>query len=313
MELLTILVGLVSSAFLAGGVLALAGLGETVGQRAGVFNLGIEGFMAMGGISAIAAVAATEHVVWSTLAAMSVGLIFGLGFAVATVVFRVNQVVCGLAFTFLGTGLASWVGTTYAGRPAAASFEAAALPGLSAIPVLGDMFFNHQIPIYFAFLVLPLAIHLTLFRTRLGLSILAVGENPSAAAATGIAIVPLRIACVTFGCVMSALAGAYLTLVFVPSWSEGITAGRGWIAIALVIFAAYKPVRVAIAAFFFGLITAFGFTAQTWGWAVPSALLSALPYLATLFIMVIPMWSATRSRSAARPAALGAPYYREDR
>ncbi len=313
MDLLTILTGLISSAFLAGGVLAFAGLGETVGQRAGVFNLGIEGFMALGGIAAIAAVAATGSLLLGTMAAIGIGLVMGLLFALTTVIFRVNQVVSGLAFTFLGTGLATWVGTSYAGKPAVASFDKISLPVLGDIPFLGEALFNHHLPIYLAFFVLPIALHFTLFRTRFGLSILAIGENPGAADATGIAVIPIRIACVTFGCVMSACAGAYLTLVFVPSWSDGITGGRGWIAIALVIFAGYRPIRVVVAAFFFGLISAFGFTAQTWGWNIPSAFLSALPYLATLIIMLIPVWFATRGKRTKRPAALGIPYYREER
>ena len=133
---------------------------------------------------------------------------------------------------------------------------------------------------------------------------MATGENPGAADAAGVAVVPLRIGCVMFGCAMAALAGAYLTLVFVPSWSEGITAGRGWIAIALVIFAAYRPIRVAVSAFFFGLITAFGFTAQLWGWDVPSAFLSSLPYVATLVIMLVPVWITLKGRRTDRPAAL---------
>jgi len=313
MDTLTILTGLISSAFLAGGVLALAGLGETVTQRAGVFNLGIEGFMAMGGIAAIAAMSATGNLLIGTLAAIAIGLVMGLLFALTTVIFRVNQVASGLAFTFLGTGLAAWVGTSYAGKPAAASFDKMPLPGLSNIPYLGEAFFNHQMPIYLAFFVLPVVLHFTLFRTRFGLSVLATGENPGAADATGIAVVPIRIACVTFGCVMAACAGAYLTLVFVPSWSDGITAGRGWIAIALVIFARYRPIRVVVASFFFGLITAFGFTAQTWGWSIPSAFLSALPYLATLIIMLSPVWITARGKRTDRPASLGMPYFREER
>lgn len=311
--MIEILTGLIASAFLAGGVLALAGLGETVTQRAGVFNLGIEGFMAMGGIAAIAAVSASGTLMVGVGAAAGVGIIMGLGFALTTVIFRVNQVVSGLGFTFLGTGLAYWVGAPYSGRPAVASFDEAPIPGLSDIPVLGEMFFNHHMPVYMAFFILPVVLHLILFRTRFGLSLRAVGENPGAADATGIAVVPMRIGCVVFGCMMSSLAGAYLTLVFVPAWSEGITAGRGWIALALVIFAAYRPIRVAVAAFFFGLITAFGFTAQTWGWTIPSAFLSALPYAATLIIMLLPVWFTFKGKRTDRPAGLGIPYYREER
>lgn len=313
MELTAVIAGLVSSAFLAGGVLALAGLGETISQRAGVFNLGIEGFMAIGGLTAIASVEATENLAAGTLAALAAGLVMGLFFALATVVLRVNQVISGLAFAFLGLGLSAWLGASYAGRPAAVSFEKLEISRLGDIPFLGEALFNHQVPIYLSFFVLPFILHYVLFRTKLGLSIMAIGENPGAADAAGVAVIPLRIGCVMFGCVMAALAGAYLTLVFVPSWSEGITAGRGWIAIALVIFAAYRPIRVAISAFFFGLITAVGFTAQLWGWDVPSAFLSSLPYVATLVIMLVPVWITLKGRRTDRPAALGIPYHREER
>ena len=311
--MIEILTALAASAFLAGGVLALAGLGEAVTQRAGVFNLGIEGFMAMGGIAAIAAVSATGSLTAGVLASIVVGVLMGLVFALTTVIFRVSQVVSGLAFTFLGTGLAYWVGSPYSGRPAAASFSKAPIPILSDIPIIGDIFFNHHLPVYMAFFVFPVVLHLILFRTRFGLNLRAVGENPGAADATGIAVTKLRIGCVVFGCVMAALSGAYLTLVFVPAWSEGLTAGRGWIALALVIFAAYRPIRVAIAAFFFGLITALGFSVQTWGWNIPSAFLSALPYLATLIIMMLPVWITIRGKRTQRPAALGIPYFREER
>ncbi len=313
MDLAAILTGLIASAFLAGGMLSIAGLGETVSQRAGVLNLGMEGFMAIGGISAIAAVSATGSILIGSLAALASGLALGVLFAVTTVIFRTNQVVTGLAFTFLGTGLAAWAGTSYAGKPAAASFQKMAIPSLSDIPFVGEAFFNHQLPIYLAFFVLPFVLHFILFRTRFGLAILATGENPAAADAAGISVVTIRFGCVMFGCVMSALAGAYLTLVFVPSWSEGMTAGRGWIAIALVIFAAYKPIKVAVAAFFFGLIMALGYTAQTWGWNIPSAFLSSLPYLATLAIMLIPVWIRLKGRRTHRPEGLGIPYYREER
>ncbi|PHS03713.1 MAG: ABC transporter permease [Blastopirellula sp.] len=313
MDIFTVLSGVVASAFLAGGVLALAGLGETISQRSGVFNLGIEGFMAIGGITAIATVLATGSLFAAVLAAAASGAAMGLFFAATIILWRVNQVVSGLAFAFLGTGLAAWIGTAYAGKPAEVSFEKFPIPGLSDIPFLGNALFNHPLPVYVTFFILPFVLNYVLFHTRFGLSILAVGENPNAADATGISVVPLRMACVVFGCTMAALSGAYLTLVFVPSWSEGITAGRGWIAIAMVIFAAYRPIRVTVSAFMFGLIVAVGFSAQTWGWNVPSAFLSALPYLVTLAFMVFPVWVKITGYRNARPEGLGVPFFSDTR
>lgn len=311
MEILVIIANLLSSALLAGGVLALAGVGETVSERAGVFNLGIEGFIAVGAIAAVATAAATQSLVLATLAAGMSGVALGLLFGLSTVVLRVDQVVAGLAFTFIGTGLAFWLGAPYAGKLVPATYPKLEFPLLSDIPLFGEALFNHEAPIYLAFIVFPIAVHLVLFHTRLGLSVLAIGENPDAAAATGISVIPIRLLCVVFGCLMSGLAGAYLTLVFIPNWSETIVAGRGWIALTLVIFAGYKPLNISMAALFFGLITAFGFSAQSWGWTVPSVIFSALPYVATLMIMFLPLWRRGRRRRTMRPASLGVPYFRE--
>lgn len=311
MDILVIIANLLSSALLAGGILALAGVGETVSERAGVFNLGIEGFIAIGAIAAVATAAATGSLFLATLAAGFSGVLLGLFFALSTVLFRVDQVVAGLAFTFVGTGLAFWLGAPYAGKLVSVTYPKVEIPLLSDIPLFGEALFAHQMPVYFAFLLVPLAVHVVLFHTRLGLSILAVGENPSAAAATGIPVIAVRMGCVVFGCLMSGLAGAYLTLVFIPNWSETIVAGRGWIALTLVIFAGYRPLNIAAASLFFGFISAFGFSAQSWGWPVPSVVFSALPYFATLMIMFLPLWRKSRRRRGLRPASLGVPYFRE--
>lgn len=310
-EFLPAMAGLVSSSLLAGGVLALAGTGETIGQRAGIFNLGMEGVMAVGAIIAIVAVQSTGSLSFAVAAAALLGILLGLAFAVCVVLIRVDQVVAGLAFAFLGTGLSAWLGAGYAGTPAVASFGKQPFPVLSGIPFLGEALFDLPLPTYAAFFILPALAWWFLERSRAGLSLRAVGESPSAADAVGIPVIRWRFAALAFGGMMSALSGAYLTLVFVPTWSNGLTGGRGWIALALVIFAGFRPVRLAAAAFFFGLITAIGFSAQVWGLNVPSALLSALPYLATLGVMLSTGLSG--QRRSRRPAALGLPFYREER
>jgi len=307
-DLVPLLSNLLSSGLLAGGVLALAGTGETVVERAGVLNLGIEGFMAVGAVAAIAAVTATGNLWLGVAAAVVLGLALGLVLALVVVLFRVDQVVAGLGFSFLGSGLAAWLGAPYAGTPAAVTFARLEIPVLSDLSFFGKAIFSLPLPTYAAFLLGPVLVHLVLFRTRLGLGICAVGENPAAADAAGLPVVALRCLCVAFGGMMAALSGAYLTLVLVPTWSEGLTGGRGWITLSLVIFAAYRPLRLAVAAFGFGLITALGFSAQVLGVAVNSAFLSALPYLATLSIMLV---AGHRARRTARPAGLGIPFERE--
>ncbi|OBZ95030.1 sugar ABC transporter [Pararhizobium polonicum] len=311
MDLLT---GLFSTAFLAGGVLALAALGEVLAERVGVVNLGAEGLMAMGAITAIATVTATPNPMLGFIAALAVGTLFGVVFATATVWLRANQVLCGLALTLMGTGLASTIGRSYSGMPARAVFAPIEIPFLSQLPILGKALFSQNILVYLIYIILPLALHYLLFKTRHGLNLRAVGENPAAADAAGIPVNAIRFAYVTAGSALAAGAGAYLTLAFVPSWSDGVVAGRGWIAVALVIFAGYRPIPAVLSGLLFGLITALGFVGQARGWPVAPAVLSMLPYLGTIALIIVPVLAWQRMRRVmAAPAALGEPYFRDVR
>jgi simple sugar transport system permease protein len=311
MEIVT---GLLATAILAGGVLALAGLGEVIGQRVGVVNLGLEGLMALGAVTAIAVTMAVPNALVGLLAALLVGMVFGMLFALATVVCRADQVLCGLALTLMGTGLAGAVGRPFAGMPAATTFEPVAIPVLSRIPVLGPALFSQNLLVYPIFIILPLAVYFLMFRTRHGLNMRAVGENPAAADAAGIPVLAIRFWYVCLGSAMAAGAGAYLTLAFVPSWSDGMIAGRGWIAAALVIFARYHPMNVVLTALLFGLITAVGYVGQARNWPIAAPLLGMLPYLGTLALIIVPafVWARTRKATAA-PEALGRPYFRDVR
>ncbi|WP_375465498.1 ABC transporter permease [uncultured Methylobacterium sp.] len=311
MELIT---GILATAVLAGGVLALAALGEVLAERVGVVNLGVEGLMALGGLTGIATVAAVPSPALGFLAALGVGFAFGCVFAAATVWLRANQVLCGLALTLLGTGLAATLGRPYAGAPAAAAFERVVVPVLSDIPVLGRALFSQNLLVYLIYLVLPLALHGLLFKTRHGLNLRAVGENPAAADAAGIPVTAIRFWYVALGASLAGGAGAYLTLAFVPSWSEGVVSGRGWIAVALVIFSGFRPLTAAAAALLFGAITALGFVGQARGWPVAPAILSMLPYLGTIAFIILPVVAWRRLRTwLAAPAALGLPYHRDVR
>jgi len=309
-----LIAGLLQTAVLAGGVLALAAQGEVLAERVGVVNLGVEGLMALGAITAIATVAASPSPALGFLAALLVGLAFGIAFAAATVIARANQVLCGLALTMIGTGLAAAVGKAYSGMPSPAVFEPVAIPVLSDLPVIGRAFFHQNVLVYLIYIVLPVALHLLMFRTRHGLSMRAVGENPSAADAAGIPVARFRFWYVAAGASLAAGAGAYLTLAFVPSWSEGVVAGRGWIAVALVIFAGYRPLNAVAAALLFGAITSLGFVGQARNWPVAAPVLSMLPYLGTIAFIILPAvaWRRVR-RLMAAPAGLGEPYFRGSR
>lgn len=311
MDLLT---GLLTTSFLAGGVLALAALGEVLAERVGVVNLGVEGLMAMGAVTGIATVTTIHAPILGFAAALMVGALFGAAFAIATVFVRANQILCGLALTLIGTGLAATIGRNYSGMPAPATFGPVKIPLLSQIPVLGPAFFSQNILVYLIYLVLPIFFSYLMFSTRHGLNMRAVGENPAAADAAGIPVNLIRFWYVVIGAALAGGAGAYLTLAFVPSWSDGVVAGRGWIAVALVIFAGYRPILATLSGLLFGLITALGFIGQARGWPIAPAFLSMLPYLGTVAFIIVPVltWQKLR-RAMAAPAALALPYYRDMR
>lgn len=309
-----IIAGLLQTSILAGGVLALAALGEVLSERVGVVNLGVEGLMALGAITAIAIVTATPSPVLGLIGALAVGFAVGMIFAGATVGLRANQVLCGLALTLMGTGLAATIGKAYSGMPARATFAPVAIPYLSDIPLLGRAVFTQNVLVYLIYIVIPAVMHFVMFRTRHGLNLRAVGENPAAADAAGISVQKFRFWYVAMGSSLAAGAGAYLTLAFVPSWSEGVVAGRGWIAVALVIFAGYRPINAVLAALLFGAITSLGFVGQARNWPIAAPILSMLPYLGTIALIIVPVlaWHRVR-RLMAAPAALGEPYYRDVR
>lgn len=309
-----ILAGLIQTAFLAGGVLALAALGEVLAERVGVVNLGVEGLMGLGAMTGIATVISTGSPVLGFAAALAVGFAVGMVFATATVVIRANQVLCGLALTLIGTGMASTLGKPFAGTPAPATFRPLDIPVLSDLPFFGRAFFQHNVLVYVIFLILPLFLHWLMFRTRHGLNMRAVGENPAAADAAGIPVMAFRFWYTAAGSAMAAGAGAYLTLAFVTSWTDGAVAGRGWIAVALVIFAGFRPLNAVAAALLFGFITALGFVGQARNWPVAPAILSMLPYLGTLALMIVPVVAFRRMRRImAAPAALSQPFFRDQR
>lgn len=284
----------------------LAALGELVAERAGVLNLGVEGLMAFGAVLGFIIV---HHGGGHTLAFAGAGLGGGalaLVFASAVLGLRANQVACGLAIGLLGQGLSALFGKAYESLTVT-GLPTLALPGLARIPIVGGLF-AQDLVVWLA-LVATLAIGFVLGRSKLGLMLRAVGENPKAAHAIGIPVILVRAGAVAFGGVMAGFAGAYASVVYTPLWADGMIAGRGWIALALVVFGTWLTVRVFFGACLFGALSLAGLAAQAAGLALPSQLLASLPYCAT--ILVLGFMSADRRLMKLKGvASLGEPFER---
>ena len=282
--------------------LLLAALGELVVERSGVLNLGVEGMMVMGAVSGFAVAFATGSLVLGTLAAIAGGMLLALLFGLLTLTFVANQVATGLALTLLGLGLSGLIGENFVGQPGA-RMPRLHIPGLSDITFIGPVVFGQDAIVYLSF-ALVAAVAYVLFRTRIGLIIRAVGDNHGSAHILGYRVIPVRYLCVLFGGACAGLGGAYLPLAYTPFWVSGMTAGRGWIALALVVFASWLPVRVLIGAYLFGAVTILGFVLQGLGVGIPAQLLSSLPYLVTVLALVVISGNRMLMR-ANTPACLG--------
>jgi ABC-type uncharacterized transport system permease subunit len=263
----------------------LAATGELVVERSGVLNLGVEGMMLMGAVIASITVITTGSLFLAVIFGALSGLLTSIVFGFFALVLATNQVATGLALTIFGTGLSGLIGAEYVGK-AIQRLEALNIPILSNIPYLGPILFSHNILVYFSF-IMAFIVGWFLLKTRPGLVLRAVGNNHDSAHALGYSVVFIRFCSVMFGGFMAGLGGAFLPLVLTPHWAEGMTAGKGWIALALVVFASWKPLRIPIGALLFSGITVMQLVGQARGWAMPSQFLSMLPYLATIAVLVI--------------------------
>ena len=279
------LIAIFTGTVIAATPLIYAALGELVAERSGVLNLGVEGMMLIGALAAFAVSVSTGSLILGFIAAALASMLMALLFAVLTISLQTNQVATGLALTLFGLGLSAFAGRPFTGMPIH-GMRALHFPGLSDIPWLGPMLFRFDAAVYGSIL-LYVVIDRVLNRTRAGLQLRAVGESPSVAHALGQPVVLTRYLAVLFGGAMSGLAGAYLSTAMTPMWVEGMSAGRGWIALALVVFATWKPLRVLLGAYLFGGVTILQLHAQGLGIAVPSEILSMLPYAATIIVLVI--------------------------
>jgi simple sugar transport system permease protein len=288
-----------------------ATIGEIFAERSRVLNLGVEGMMLMGALTGFVAAQATGDLFLGVCAAMAVGALLALLHAVFAVSLRANQVVSGLALAILGTGLSSFLGRPVIGQ-VGPRFMPWRIPGLCEIPVVGPALFEQNALIYTGYLLLPAA-GFVLYRTRPGLNLRSVGENPAAADAAGLSVVRIRYGWTVFGGMLAGLGGAYLSLSYSPGWKENMTAGQGWIAIAMVIFATWDPWRGAVGALLFGGVNAlqFYFDARQIT-LIPSYVLRMLPYLFTIAVLILITRSTAARKKAAAPAALSLPFQREE-
>lgn len=298
-----LIIPLLAAAIQSGTPILFATLGEMFTERAGVLNLGVEGMMIVGALAAFLAAQATGSPWLGVLAGGTAAALVGALHGVVCLHFLGNQTVSGLALTIFGVGLANYLGTPFIGQRAP-GFEPFAVPVLSAIPLLGDIFFRHDALVYLSFALPPL-FWLFWHRTRPGLGLTAAGEYPRAAAAAGLNPVALRWAGVLAGGFLVGLGGAYLSLAYTHLWSNGMTAGRGWIAVALVIFAFWRPGRAMFGAYLFGGVMAFQLRLQATGTNVPSSFLLMLPYALTILALVLSALRGRGASSSAAPAALG--------
>ena len=303
------IVAALKAAIPAGTPLLLGTLGEIYAERSGVLNLGVEGMMIMGAVTGFGVTLATGNV-WLgiTFAAMAGGLL-ALIHAFLSITLRVNQIVSGLALTMFGLGMSGMLGKRYVGIPLLNRLRTAPIPLLKEIPFLGPILFQHDPLVYLSLLLVPL-LWFVLFKTRAGISIRSVGEAPATADALGVNVFLVRYLCVCLGGFLAGLGGAYLSVVYAPAWIEGMTAGAGWIVIALTIFAMWSPGRALIGAYLFGAVKVLQYRLQPLG--VSPNLLNMLPFIFTIIVLLAGTGEVIRKRMGA-PSALSIPYSREEK
>lgn len=303
-----------NAAIQAGTPLLFATLGEILTEKAGNLNLGVEGMMLIGAVAGFLAGMSTANPFLAVLGAAAGGAFFAAIYAFLTVTLKANQVVTGLSLTILGTGISSFVGKDLNGMVVPDSiksfFTIKKIPLLGDIPFIGAVFFKQNLFVYLGYIT-AVILFIYLYKTRFGLNLRMVGENPSAADASGINVDLYKYVHILLGGALSGLGGAYLSLVYIPSWQENVTAGRGWIAVALVIFATWNPLKALLSAYFFGGLDILGFRLQKYNMHVSQYMIDMLPYAATIFVLI--MISMKKKKEYMPPKELGNAYFREER
>ena len=308
MEFLTVVL---ASAVRSGTPVLYASLGEVLSERAGVMNLGLEGIMLVGAYAGFAVTHATGNPWIGLAAAFGAGCLITVIHAFLCITMMCNQVVSGLAMVLTGYGLSALMGRNVIGQTIQ-GVTAWNLPFLSSIPFVGPIFFRHNAMVYFSFILIAFLCWF-LFRTSHGLNLRAVGENPRAADAMGLPVTAIRYFYCIAGGGLAGLGGGYLSVVYAQMWIEGMTSGRGWIAVALVIFGLWNPMRVACGAYLFGGVEALQLRLQAMGSTLSTSLLMTLPYLMTIIVLAAVSVKSGKGRLLGAPVALGIPFRREDR
>ncbi|MCX6522015.1 MAG: ABC transporter permease [Actinobacteria bacterium] len=312
----SVLVLSIASALVAGTPILLAALGEIVTERAGVMNLGVEGMMLVGAVSAFWAGVHTGNLAVALLVGGLAGSLLSLVHAVLAITLRVNQTVSGLSLVIVGSGLSAFIGNVgdspLLEAPNGVDVDPLLPAALADVPVLGPIVFGHDIVVYLAFAAVAVTGRV-LYRTTFGLSLRAVGEDPAAADAAGLPVTRIRYLATAIGGFGAGVGGGYLVLAVLGTWQTGMTAGAGWIAVALVILAGWRPWLALIGAYVFGALRGLGFTLQIAQVDIPSDFLTMIPFVAAYLVVVLVSASPTRARRVAAPAALGEPYRREER
>ncbi|WP_316676187.1 ABC transporter permease [uncultured Tolumonas sp.] len=297
-----LLLQILTAAIKTGTPLLLVALGEMVCEKSGVLNLGQEGMMLMGAVCGFIAAFSTGSLFLGVLAAMLAGMLMSMLFAVISMHLRANQVATGLALTIFGTGLSAFIGAAYVGKTVK-GFQGFHIPLLSDIPFVGQLLFSHDVMIYVSWL-LVLIVGWFCVKTRGGLILRAVGENPHNANAIGLPVLTVRYLAILFGGAMAGLAGSYMSLAYTPMWMENMTGGRGWIALALVVFASWKTKNLVLGAYLFGIASIMHLVLQGLGMKISPSLLAMLPYLATLIVMIF-IGSNRMKEKLSAPMSLG--------
>jgi ABC-type uncharacterized transport system permease subunit len=306
-----IITNLLSAAIRSGTILLYPTIGEIFAERAGVMNVGIEGMMLIGAFFGFVVAYTTKNPYLGFFAGMLAGGLASLIHAFISITLRGNQVVSGLALTIFGGGITNFYGQHYVNYQLGLNLRYISIPILSKIPVIGQVFFNQDIFVYIAY-ILAICMWFILYKTKVGVHLRAVGENAKAADAMGVNVYATRYFWTFFGGLLAGAGGAYLTIGYAPFWLDAITAGRGWIAVALVIFAMWDPLNAIFGAYLFGSIDALQFQLQAAGTTIPSSLLTMQPYLLTFIVIVIAS-VIVRVRHIGVPKELGIPYSREEK
>jgi len=299
------LIFVLAGAFATATPLLLAALGELVVEKSGVLNLSVEGMMALAAAIAFMVTLTTGSHSVGLLAGVASGALLSVVFAVLVLVFSANQVAAGLAVGILGLGMSALFGRSFEGVTLI-PLAKIAIPGLSQIPVLGPVLFAQDIVVYFAF-ASAIAVAWFLYRTKSGLVLRVIGENPNTAHALGLWPISVRFSAILFGGAMAGLAGGYASTILTPVWSQDMIAGRGWIAVALVVFGTWRPIRIAVGAYVFGAVWLVGLALQALGVGIPAQIMTCLPYVLTIVVLVIISSDKIRIRLNA-PVALGENY-----